>query len=120
MHVIDEATGDPPTLSTRRRAVVVFLKSLDLAMNLRAYQDRGRVESGQVRITRTLQQNGSLLEIVERRCTIQKGSISSDISTGARHVLRWTVYGQIEFTRPEGAWQDSSPRTPELRSRVAG
>ncbi|KAK1506264.1 hypothetical protein CTAM01_03599 [Colletotrichum tamarilloi] len=47
MHVIDEATGDPPTLSTRRRAVVVFLKSLDLAMNLCAYQDRGRVESGQ-------------------------------------------------------------------------
>ncbi|KAG7047971.1 hypothetical protein JMJ77_0011309 [Colletotrichum scovillei] len=99
MHVIDGAKGEPPTLSNRRRAAVVFLESLDLAMNLRAYHDRGRVDSGQVRITRTLQQNGSLLEIAERRCTIQKDSISSDISSGAQHI-GLKEHGKIRVPEP--------------------
>ncbi|KXH50882.1 hypothetical protein CSAL01_11889 [Colletotrichum salicis] len=83
MHVIAEAPTRPPNASTRRRAALFFLKSLDLAASLRAYHDCGRVDSGHWSAART------------------------------------SLDGQIEFTRPEGARQDSSPRTPELRSRFA-
>ncbi|EXF76344.1 hypothetical protein CFIO01_13034 [Colletotrichum fioriniae PJ7] len=129
MHVIDEAPADPPVVSTRRRAVVLFLKLLDLAVYLRAYHECDRVDSGHVRITRTLQQNGSLLEAVSAAAPFRKIP-SHPISLAERGTYfagQWTdrlsspglkEHGKIQVPEPLSSGAELPANEVKKNSRV--